>query len=78
MLPLENMRDDEKTYHKIKLKDLIKLSPFIDWVIYFREAFAPLNRNIDQDEPVVVYSPDYLRNLSNLVGEYLNDERKHV
>lgn len=68
------MRDDQKTYHKMTLKELTALSPFLDWVLYFREAFTPIRRNITETEPIIVYSPEYMGNLSALVTDYLKDD----
>lgn len=70
-MPQEQLRDDQKTYHKMTLIELTKLSPFLDWVAYFREAFMPIRRNITKFEPIIVYSPEYFGNLTNLIGEYL-------
>lgn len=68
------MRDDQKTYHKMSLKELTALSPFLDWVLYFREAFTPIRRNITEAEPIIVYSPEYMGNLSALITDYLKDD----
>lgn len=68
------MIDDQKTYHKKTLKELNKLSPFLDWVKYFREAFAPIRRNITENEKIIVYAPEFMGNLSILMNNYLKDE----
>ena len=70
------MRDDQKTYHKMSLKELTKLSPFLDWVAYFREAFAPIRRNITEAEQIIVYSPEFMGNLSILISNYLKEDSK--
>ena len=70
------MRDDQKTYHKMTLKQLNKLSPFLDWVPYFHEAFGPIHLNITENEQIIVYSPDYMANLSTLITESLASDFK--
>ena len=70
------MRDDQKTYHKMTLKELNKLSPFLNWVAYFREAFSPIRRNITEAEPIIVYSPEFMGNLSVLIADYMSEDTK--
>lgn len=69
-IPAEDRRDDEQLYHKYKLKHLMKTAPFIDWMSYFNFAFSQINHTITEDEPIVVYSPAYLSNISVLIQEY--------
>nr|XP_027199994.1 endothelin-converting enzyme homolog isoform X2 [Dermatophagoides pteronyssinus] len=73
LIPPEDLRDDQKTYHKMKLSELNKLAPFIDWIGYFREAFAPIKREINENESIVVYSPEFFSNLSKLIEQHLSD-----
>lgn len=68
------MRDDQKTYHKMTLAELTALSPFLNWATYFREAFLPVGRNITDAEPIIVYSPEYMGNLSALITDYLRTD----
>ncbi|KAH9399044.1 Endothelin-converting enzyme 2 [Tyrophagus putrescentiae] len=70
LIPPEQMRDDQKTYHKMTLAELTALSPFLNWAAYFREAFLPVGRNITDAEPIIVYSPEYMGNLSALITDY--------
>ncbi|UXI15573.1 aromatic-L-amino-acid decarboxylase-like [Sarcoptes scabiei] len=77
-VPQRDLRDDQKTYHKMLLKDLNKLSPFLNWVQYFKEAFIPINRDINENESIVVYSPEYFGNLSKLILEHQDDYNKTV
>jgi endothelin-converting enzyme len=59
------------------LKELNRRTRHIDWVKYFQSAFDQINREINESEPIVVYSPEYLTNLSKLIEHHLeNDERK--
>lgn len=74
---MSDARDDKKRdNHKMSLKDLIKLSPFLDWVAFYREAFAPIRRNITENEIVLVNAQQYLGNLSNLFNDYLQNDTK--
>ena len=76
LIPPEQLRDDEKSYHKMTLKELTMLSPFLDWVLYFKKAFSAINRNITENEKIIVYTPDYIGNLSILLNEYQSDNYK--
>jgi len=59
------------------LKELNQISNQINWVNYFRSAFKQVDRNINENEPIVVYSPEYMTNLSKLIEFHLEDnERK--
>lgn len=57
-------------YNKITINQLQEIAPFIDWIQYFNSAFVQVNYTIDGNTSVVVYSSDYLRNLSSLIQEY--------
>ena len=46
------------------------MAPFIDWIRYFNFAFDQVNHTIDERELIVIYSPDYLKNVSVLMMEY--------
>ena len=70
-VPLEERRDDERIYHKLKLSELNKLCPTIDWKRYFSYAFQSINYTITDDEPIIVYSPDYISEMSKLIQKYL-------
>ena len=59
------------------LKELRNRSKVIDWVSYFGYAFQQINRKVTEDEAIVVYSPDYMTNLSVLIEQHLSqDETK--
>lgn len=58
----------------MRLSGLNKLAPFLDWIAYFREAFSPIKRDINEKEPIVVYSPEYFGNLSKIIEEHLKDD----
>ncbi|XP_054159302.1 endothelin-converting enzyme homolog isoform X2 [Oppia nitens] len=77
-IPADQRRDDERTYHKMTLKDLNRKSRAVNWVQYFRFAFNQINKTITENEPIVVYSPDYMINLTLLIDEYLMDNQKKI
>lgn len=67
-IPEEKRRDMEAIYQRYRLKDLYgNLTDQIDWVKYFVTIFDPLNITIDQEEEVVVYAVDYMRDLGKLI-----------
>lgn len=61
-------------YHKMRLKELNKLCKVIDWVAYFRDAFKQVGKEIDENEYIIIYSPDYMSNLSKLIQRHLENE----
>ena len=69
-VPAEDRRDDERMYHRLSIGKLQRLAPAIDWLAYFRTAFDQINYNLTEREPVVIYSPEYLVNVSQLITEY--------
>lgn len=69
--PSSQQRDEERRYHKFSLQKLQNISDFIDWQEYFRYAFLPVSRKIKPTETIIVYSPEYLTNISELVKEKL-------
>nr|CAG4635968.1 EOG090X01U4 [Eubosmina coregoni] len=62
-------RDEEKLYHNLTISDLHKLAPFLDWKEYFKSAFDQVNVSVTPSVAVVLYSPEFLRNLSIIVEE---------
>lgn len=77
-MPLEERRDDERIYHKYTLEQLNKLCPVVDWVRYFKYAFAPVNHTITAEETLIVYSPDYLAAMSKLIERYSSTSQGKV
>ena len=52
---------------------------FFNWTIYFKEVFAKIDRPITPEEPIIVYSLDYLTSLNNIIKEKLKtDEGKNL
>ncbi|XP_030566153.1 neprilysin-3 isoform X1 [Drosophila novamexicana] len=66
-IPMEDRRNEEALYHPMKLKDLIKLAPFLNWTDHFDNAMQMVNRRVTDEEIVVVYAPEFLKNLSNII-----------
>ncbi|KAJ7998642.1 hypothetical protein DPEC_G00207000 [Dallia pectoralis] len=65
-VPQEDRRDEELIYHKMQAKDLVTLSPAVDWMPFLTDVFAPVSLN--DSEPVVVYAKDYLQKVSDLIA----------
>ena len=55
--PRAELRDPRKTYHPMRLDDLQRLAPTIDWRAYARDTGAPAFENVD------VSLPDYVKAL---------------
>ncbi|XP_056638014.1 endothelin-converting enzyme homolog isoform X2 [Diorhabda sublineata] len=68
--PNELRRDEEKLYHLMKIGDLQLKAPFIDWRRFFEDAMRIVSKKITNKEEVVVYAPEYLGNLTQLIKEY--------
>lgn len=69
-VPADERRDDEKLYHNMTIQDLEEIVPAIDWVQYFNIAFRQVKREIKLSERIVVYAPEYLRNLNDILIEH--------
>ncbi|XP_075540860.1 M13 family metallopeptidase neprilysin 3 isoform X2 [Dermacentor variabilis] len=77
-VPAEERRDDERLYHKMTVADLQKRAPLLNWTEYFTSAFAQINRTIPPTQDVVVYAPEYMGNMTQLVQEYMNTTRGKI
>jgi putative endopeptidase len=66
----EDMRDAEKTYHKLSLTQLQKLSPGIDWSAYFTRTHAPGVKTL------MVGQPAFFQALSRLLNTISLEEWK--
>ncbi|XP_055373792.1 neprilysin-3 isoform X2 [Condylostylus longicornis] len=76
--PLDERRNDEKLYNAMTLRELQIKAGFIDWVDHFSDAFSIVNRTITNDEPVVVYAPEFFQNLSTLIIMYKKTSEKRT
>lgn len=68
--PADERRDEEVLYNQMKISELQKISPFIDWREHFADALGTVNRKVTDDELVVVYAPEYLKKLAIICKEY--------
>lgn len=66
-IPLEDRRNEEAMYHPMPLRQLAKLAPFLNWTDHFDNAMQMVGRRVTDDEVVVVYAPDFLKNLSDII-----------
>ncbi|KAL0277066.1 UNVERIFIED_CONTAM: hypothetical protein PYX00_004479 [Menopon gallinae] len=73
MQPLEDLRDGEKLYHLMAIKDLQKIAPFISWQKFFANAMNRVNKSITAGEEIVIYSPKYLEKLTVIVNDYMKN-----
>ncbi|XP_054713276.1 endothelin-converting enzyme homolog isoform X1 [Uloborus diversus] len=71
-IPAEERRDDEELYHKKTISELRELAPVIDWTQYFNSAFKLIGREISPTQELVIYAPEFIRKMSELVTQYLS------
>lgn len=50
-MPRADLRDPDKTYHKLTLAELAALTPHFDWKVYFTETGAPAVDSMDIGQP---------------------------
>lgn len=77
-IPASKRRDEETLYNNMSVAALQKLAPFIDWRGMFEDAFRKVTRKIGSDEPVVVYVPEYLKDLNEIIKEYESTEEGKI
>lgn len=66
-------------YNNLTLAVLEENVDFFNWTIYFKEVFAKIDRQITPEEPIIVYSLDYLTSLNDIIKEKLKtDEGKNL
>lgn len=64
-------RDDNKTYNKMTIDELQKLTSNINWNRLFKESDMPEIKNI------IVSQPDFISNMNGLLGKYSTQEWKN-
>lgn len=69
--PASKLRDGENRYNNYTIRRLQEEITFINWTSFFQVAFSKINRTIDQDEKIILYSTDYLKKLGDLITEML-------
>ncbi|XP_068624713.1 endothelin-converting enzyme homolog [Battus philenor] len=72
--PSEDRRDEEGLYNPYTVKEWQKVAPFLNWSMFFNDAFALVNRTISDNERLVVYAPDYFKNLTRVIKKYSKTE----
>ncbi|CAK1546700.1 unnamed protein product [Leptosia nina] len=72
--PSEDRRDEEGLYNPYTVKQWQREAPFLNWSMFFNDAFKFVNRTITDDERIVVYAPEYFRNLSKVLRKYSKTE----
>lgn len=70
--PPEFRRDEEKLYNLMSLSEMNEMAPFINWVDYFSDAMRLVNHTVTSKTSVVVYAPQYLKKLTELLKEFNN------
>lgn len=70
MVITEERRDEEQLYHPMTLRELQDLAPFINWRAHFEDALRLVNRKVTDKERVVVYAPEYLEKLTDIIKKY--------
>jgi hypothetical protein len=48
-------------YNNYTIKRLQEEVPFFNWTSFFQTAFSQVNRTVQQEEKIILYSPDYLK-----------------
>lgn len=67
-IPEDRRRDTEAMYHRFTLNELYEnLTDQIDWFKYLTTMYSSVNITIDEKENVVVYSPQYMKDLGQLI-----------
>ncbi|XP_068141142.1 neprilysin-3 isoform X1 [Drosophila tropicalis] len=77
-IPLEDRRNEEAMYHPMTLTQLYKLAPFINWTDHFDNALQMVNRRVTDHEVVVVYAPEFLKNLSDIILQMEKTEEGRI
>ncbi|CAH0403542.1 unnamed protein product [Chilo suppressalis] len=72
--PSEDRRDEEGLYNPYTIRQWQKEAPFLNWTLFFNDAFKLVNRSISDTERIVVYAPDYFRNLTKVIAKYSKTE----
>ncbi|XP_050671750.1 endothelin-converting enzyme homolog isoform X2 [Leptidea sinapis] len=73
-IPSEDRRDEEGLYNPYTIKQWQREAPFLNWSMFFNDAFKLVNRTIPDDERIVVYAPEYFKNLTKVLKRYTKTE----
>ncbi|XP_050357045.1 endothelin-converting enzyme homolog isoform X1 [Nymphalis io] len=73
-IPAEDRRDEEGLYNPYTVKQWQKEAPFLNWSMFFNDAFKLVNKSIPDNERIVVYAPEYFKNLTRILRKYSKTE----
>lgn len=67
-VPDDQRRDTEALYNRMSIRELYtNVTDLIDWHQYLNQIFHNVSINLTMDDQVIVYAPDFLRDLAELV-----------
>ena len=66
-IPITQQRDGEGRYNNFTLAILQEKVPFFNWTLYFQNVFQRINKTIQPNEQIIVYSLDYLIGLNEII-----------
>lgn len=76
-VPADKRRDEEKNYHKMTIADMQNRFKMMKWLYYFNGMLNNTEEVLTSKEPIVVYAPEYMTPLTDLLAEMLaTDEGK--
>lgn len=70
--PQELRRDNELLYNKLTALELQERIPKFNWIRYLSEVFQQVNLTFNASEEIVVYAPEYLSNMVDLITNTSN------
>ncbi|KAG0710934.1 Endothelin-converting enzyme [Chionoecetes opilio] len=73
--PDDQRRDDNELYNPMTINDLTMLAPFMDWKTFINTAFMEVNIVLDGSRKIVVYAPDYLKNLTDILNDTIKTKQ---
>ncbi|KAK6177608.1 hypothetical protein SNE40_015673 [Patella caerulea] len=73
-VPASERRGIQKLYHKMTISQIQKEFPMLKWLSYFNRLMNTVNISVTNKEPIVVYSPSYLKNLTQILKTALQDD----
>ncbi|XP_023331753.1 endothelin-converting enzyme homolog [Eurytemora carolleeae] len=65
--PASEQRDEERRYHSLTVAELQNISDFFHWEEFFQDALSIVDLKINSTQQIIVYSPEYLNQLSTLL-----------
>uniref|UniRef100_A0A670ZPZ2 Kell metallo-endopeptidase (Kell blood group) n=1 Tax=Pseudonaja textilis TaxID=8673 RepID=A0A670ZPZ2_PSETE len=68
--PLKKRQEKRMLFHHTTIKKLQEKAPAIDWLSCLQAAFHPVQLNMSQ--PIAVHDMDYLKGMSQLIGQWQN------